>query len=102
MLKGLLKRCRFITLCSGLVAEVATADDGALHFIQGRIQIGSEQERRLGLTAALSSLGTLWRDYRGSRMLQELFISGSPEMKRELIVAIHKEGPLNLSLHKHG
>ncbi|KAL7519297.1 hypothetical protein ACHAWX_004082 [Stephanocyclus meneghinianus] len=100
--KGLLKGCLFVTLFSGLIAEVATADDGTLHFIQGRIRVGSEQERRLGLTAALSSLGTLWRDYRGSRMLQELLISGPHEMKKELIVAIHKEGPLNLALHKHG
>ncbi|KAL3776211.1 hypothetical protein HJC23_013761 [Cyclotella cryptica] len=86
----------------GLIVEVATADDGALHFIQGRIQVGSEQERRLVLTAALMSFGMLWRDYRGSRMLQELLTSDSPEIKKELIVAFHKEGPLNLSLHKHG
>ena len=92
----------FYNTTAGIIAEVATADDDALHFILGRIQAGSELEQHLGLTAALTSFEMLWSNYRGSRMLQELFIAGSPEMKRELIVAIHNEGLMNLSLHNHG
>ena len=81
---------------------MAQADDGACRFVQDRIRAGSEDERNLGLQAALSSFGALWMDYRGNRVLQALFQSGSREMKRELMIAIHREGPLNLSMHKHG
>jgi hypothetical protein len=95
--------CALLQLFSlGLVAEAAAADDVVLRFVQERIQVGSEEEQRLGLKAALASFGMLWRDYRGNRMLQALLTSGSRETKRELMATIHQEGPLNLSMDKYG
>lgn len=84
------------------IAEVAAVDDGACQFVQDRLRIGSEKEQRLGLQAALGSFAMLWRDNRGNRVLQTLLICGSREMKKELLAAIHREGPLSLSMHKSG
>jgi hypothetical protein len=84
------------------IAEVAAVDDGACQFVQDRIRLGSEKEQRLGLEAALASFGMLCKDYRGNRVLQALITCGSREIKKELMAAIHLEGPVSLSMHKSG
>ena len=76
------------------------ADDDALSFILDRIQ--SETEQRLGMVAALASFELLWVDQRGHWMLQALFTYGSPCAHKELMEAVHRDGVLKLSLHRHG
>jgi hypothetical protein len=87
---------------TGLILEVATADEGTRRFVQKRIKLGTDEEKQLGLTAALSSLEELWSDPHGNFMLQAIFENGTETMKKELMAAIYEEDVINLSLHMHG
>eukprot|EP01082_Thalassiosira_pseudonana_P010303 g9249.t1.1.5e17418a g9249 g9249.t1 contig36:204652-206381(+) len=87
---------------TGLILEVATADEGTRRFVQKRIKLGTDEEKQLGLTAALSSLEELWSDPHGNFMLQAIFENGTETMKKELMAAIYEEDVMNLSLHMHG
>ena len=52
------------------IAEVAIADDQTRRFVQERFKIGTEDERRLGMAAALNSFPMLSHDEKGSSVLQ--------------------------------
>lgn len=54
----------------GYIAEVAIADDQTRRFVQERFKIGTEDERRLGMAAALNSFPMLSHDEKGSSVLQ--------------------------------
>ncbi|KAL3786272.1 hypothetical protein HJC23_005350 [Cyclotella cryptica] len=86
----------------GLISEVATADDWSRLFVQQRLQVGSQKEKRLGLTAALSSLSMLCYDKKGCSVLQDFFTYGTFEMKKELMAALFNEGILDLAMDIHG
>ncbi|KAL7519577.1 hypothetical protein ACHAWX_004335 [Stephanocyclus meneghinianus] len=86
----------------GVISEAATANDWIRRFIQDRIKLGSHQEKRLGLNAALSSLEMLCTDEKGSGILQDIFTYGTAEMKKELLAALYDEGILALSMNIHG
>ncbi|KAL7507535.1 hypothetical protein ACHAXN_004707 [Cyclotella atomus] len=86
----------------GYIAQVAIADDATRRFIQERLKVGSENEQRLGLTAALASFQMLINDEKGSSMLQDFFIYGTQDMKDELMAALYEEGILELSINIHG
>ena len=88
--------------CPGVISEAATANDWIRRFIQDRIKLGSHQEKRLGLNAALSSLEMLCTDEKGSGILQDIFTYGTAEMKKELLAALYDEGILALSMNIHG
>ena len=64
--------------------------------------MGSDEEKRLALMAALSSLSVLWSDPYGNVMLQRIFEHGTNGMKKELMKAIYEEEVAVLSLHMHG
>jgi hypothetical protein len=87
---------------AGYIAQVAIADDATRRFIQERLKVGSENEQRLGLTAALASFQMLINDEKGSSMLQDFFIYGTQDMKDELMAALYEEGILELSINIHG
>lgn len=60
------------------------------------------EEKRLALTAAISSLEDLWVDQYGNFMLQGIFEHGTPSMKKELMEAVYEQDVVALSLHMHG
>jgi len=86
----------------GIIADVARADEGASRFIQKRLKLGNIEERRLGLTTALSAIDDLVCDQYGNFMLQGLFEFGSADMKRKLIDAVYAQDVVALCLHMHG
>lgn len=85
-----------------IIPDLARVDDGACRFIQKRFRFGNEEEIKLGLTAALSSLEDLLCDHFGNFMLQGLFEFGTAEMKKELMDAIYGQDVVAVCLHMHG
>jgi len=98
------KRNRNATLFSieGYIAEVAIADDQTRRFVQERFKIGTEDERRLGMAAALNSFPMLSHDEKGSSVLQDIFTVGNDETREELLSAIYNAGVIELSMNIHG
>ena len=86
---------------SGAIAGVATDPDGS-RFVQKRIKLGSDDERKLALKEAILSITTLWQDTSGNYILQQLLEHGNQDVKKELMEAIEKEDVIALSLHMHG
>jgi hypothetical protein len=64
--------------------------------------LGTIDERRLGLKAALSSLDELWTDQYGNFLLQGIFEFGTHDMKRELMDALYQQDVEALCLHIYG
>lgn len=53
---------------------MAIADDQTRRFVQQRLKIGTEDERRLGMAAVLNSFEMLSHDEKGSSVLQGMNI----------------------------
>ena len=87
---------------SGIIPDIAIADEGAAQFIKERLKFGSIEEKRLRLNTALASIDALVCDPYRNFMLQGLFESGIAEMKEELMDAIYGQDVVALCLHMHG
>lgn len=94
--------CSFILYPTGIIPDVARAGEDASRFIQGRLKLGKDEERRLGLNAALSCIDDLVCDQYGNFMLQGIFEYGDAGMKKELMDAIYAQDVAALCLHMHG
>jgi len=86
----------------GIITDLAKVDEGASRFIQKRLKLGTDEERRLGQTAALASMDDLLCNHYGNFMLQGLFEFGTAEMKKELMDAVYGQDVVALCLHMHG
>ena len=85
-----------------MIPDIARADEGSSRFIQKRLKLGTPEEQKLGMTAALSAIEELWGDHYGNFMLQGIFEYGSKEMKTELMDAIYGQDVVALCLHMNG
>ena len=92
----------FFVITKGFISEMAKADEGASRFVQRRLQIGTDTERRLALQAALRSFSDLWPDPFGNFMLQGLLDYGSTEMREELMTAVFAADVVDMTLNMHG
>jgi pumilio RNA-binding family len=71
-------------------------------FVQKRLKVGGNDEKQVGVTAAIQALDDLWPSGYGNYMLQAIFEFGTASMKDELMDALYDRDVVNLCLHMHG